>query len=88
MTTERLTKSVRNRICKHMNSDHQNALMKYASHYGGIKIAQEVRMTNLTSEYLELSIDKQIIQIEFDHRLENSEDAHKTLIKMLKSIPC
>ena len=70
-----------------MNADHMDAVIKYALHYGGVEEFKEVIMTNLTSKSLELKVDQKIIQIPFDHTLKDSEDAHKTLVKMLKSIP-
>tara|TARA_B100000700_G_C14870882_1_gene773378 strand:- start:179 stop:439 length:261 start_codon:yes stop_codon:yes gene_type:complete len=86
MSSEVINKQVSARICKHMNSEHINAIRKYAIHYGGIKEFNEVTMTNLTNQFIELKVDNQIIQINFDHTLKDSEDAHNTLVKMLKSI--
>ncbi len=87
MAQELLNKSVIERICKHMNADHKDALIKYAKHYGGIDSLTEVIMTSLTQTHLEHEGDKKLIHINFDHKLQNSEDAHKTLVSMLKSIP-
>ena len=87
MGNERLDKNVIARICNHMNTDHKDAIMQYAIHYGGIKNCQNAIITNLTSTYLELEVDQEIIQIAFDHALQDSQDAHKTLISMLKAIP-
>tara|TARA_B100000700_G_scaffold63574_1_gene70124 strand:- start:320 stop:604 length:285 start_codon:yes stop_codon:yes gene_type:complete len=87
MSQELLNKNVIERICKHMNADHKDALIKYAKHYAGIVTLKEVIMTTLTKTYLELEVDKKVVHINFDHTLENSEDAHKTLVSMLKSIP-
>ena len=87
MSSEPLTQETSTRICKHMNADHKEALNNYAKHYGGIKECQEVIMTDLTTKFIELEVDNQIIQINFDHTLKDSKDAHTTLVKMLKSIP-
>ena len=87
MSSEPLNKETSTRICKHMNADHKDALINYAKHYGGVKECQEVNMTDLTTKFIELEVDKQIIKIHFDHTLKGSKDAHTTLVKMLKSIP-
>ena len=87
MSSEPLNKKVSERICNHMNKDHKNAVMIYASHYGGLKDFKEAIMTDLTSQHIELNVDNQIIHITFDHALKDSEDAHRTLVAMLKSIP-
>ena len=87
MGKEKLDTKVSERICNHMNKDHKNAIRKYAIHYGKCKNFEEVIMTKLTSEYIELSVDKNLVQIDFDHILEGPEDAHKTLVSMLKTIP-
>tara|TARA_Y100001968_G_scaffold312350_1_gene335439 strand:- start:83 stop:304 length:222 start_codon:yes stop_codon:yes gene_type:complete len=70
-----------------MNCDHKNALLKYAIHYGRINDCKEVIMTNITPDYLELEVDKKFIKINFDHTLKDSEDAHKTLVKMIRTMP-
>ncbi|WP_320665051.1 DUF2470 domain-containing protein [Prochlorococcus sp. MIT 1223] len=86
MKEEELNSEVCDRICKHMNEDHQDAINQYALHYGKITEFKNVIMKTLNSEYLELETDKELIQINFDHTLKDSEDAHKTLIHMLKTI--
>ena len=86
MPAENLTKDVSTRICNHMNSDHENAIGQYAIHYGGIKKFKKAIMKNITCEYFELEVDDQMIKIYFDHTLQSSEDAHQTLVAMLKSI--
>ena len=86
MSSEPLDENVTARICRHMNADHMNAVMKYASYYGGIKHFKEARMKKLNSKFFELEVDKEIIRIPFDHTLQNRDDAHKTLVKMIKSI--
>ena len=36
---------------------------------------------------MELEVDQKIIQINFENTLLDSDDAHKTLVSMLKRIP-
>ena len=87
MSTELITPDVSNRICKHMNEDHANALLVYASHYGGLKNPKKAVMKGITSKAMQLSVDEQMIFIYFDHDLTDSEEAHRTLVSMLKKIP-
>ena len=87
MSSEKLNAKVISRICNHMNSDHKDAVAQYASHYGGMHNFQEAVMTGINSEYLELTVDKKIIKIKFDHLIQDSKDAHMTLLSMLKAIP-
>ena len=81
---ETITNDISDRICKHMNAEHLEALISYAVHYGGIKEASAVKMLSMTSEAMELEVDGSKIKIAFDHRLVDSEDAHRTLVSMLK----
>ena len=87
MSSEELDANVIERICNHMNSDHKDAVAQYATHYGGIHDFQEAVMTGIDAEYLELTVDKKIIKIKFDHLIQDSKDAHTTLVSMLKAIP-
>tara|TARA_B100000700_G_C14479919_1_gene594612 strand:- start:158 stop:439 length:282 start_codon:yes stop_codon:yes gene_type:complete len=87
MSADKLDAKISKRICQHMNSDHKDALFYYALHYAGIKDCNEIVMTELTASYLELKVDTEFIKINFDHHLNDSEDAHKTLISMLKRAP-
>ena len=87
MVNDSLTVDVSARICLHMNNDHQEALIAYAKHYGGFKTVNEAKMIWLSNRTMELEVDGNRLQIDFDHRLTDREDAHKTLIAMLRSIP-
>ena len=87
MKSDPLTADVSVRICKHMNNDHQEALISYARHYAGLEGITKARMITISSIGMELEVDEQRVQIPFDHQLIDSEDAHKTLVAMLRSIP-
>ena len=87
MKDKRLNPEVTERICKHMNKDHQDSLISYAVHYGNFKTIVKVKMLSLSQSEMILEVDGAILNIPFDHQLIDSEDAHKTLIKMLKSMP-
>ena len=87
MAADPLTPDVSARICAHMNDDHADAVLAYASHYGGVDAPSTARMVAVTAEAMELEVDGQAIQIPFDHALTDSEDAHKTLVAMLRAMP-
>ncbi len=87
MPIDPITEEVSARICRHMNCDHKKTLIAFAKHYAGIRSATEVVMLNIKPTAMELEVDGKIVQIPFEHILTNSEDAHQTLIKMLKAIP-
>tara|TARA_Y100001968_G_scaffold327711_1_gene373309 strand:- start:177 stop:446 length:270 start_codon:yes stop_codon:yes gene_type:complete len=86
MTNEPLTKKVSNRICSHMNKDHQDSLIQYAIHYGGIPNAKAARMIDINNKSMRIVVDEKTVEIKFDHELQDSKDAHQTLVSMLKSL--
>ena len=87
MAADPLTPAVSDRICKHMNDDHGEAVVAYARHYGGMASAQSARMLAITTEAMELEVDGQPLRVAFDHNLSDSEDAHRTLVAMLRAMP-
>lgn len=87
MAADPLTAAVSDRICKHMNDDHTEAVVAYARHYGGVASAQQARMLAITPEAMQLEVDGQPVSVAFDHSLSDSEDAHRTLVAMLRAMP-
>ncbi len=87
MNSEPITQKSSARICNHMNEDHKDAVNAYAKYYGKIKTFKSAKMTSLSKESIELKVDDQTLEIKFDHILQDCSDAHKTLVKMIKSIP-
>ena len=87
MSSEPITQESSKRICNHMNKDHEGAVNAYAKYYGKIKTFKSAKMINLSAESIELKIDDQTIEIQFDHVLQDCSDAHKTLVRMIKDIP-
>ena len=84
MSNEQLSPEVSERICAHMNKDHQDALLGYASFYGGVFDPLDVKMVVITTNFMKLLVDGELIEIPFEQPLENSHDAHQTLIAMIK----
>ena len=87
MHTEPITDESSARICNHMNKDHQEAVNAFGKYYGKIKSFRSAKMINLSPLSMQLQIDEQMLEIKFDHTLQDCSDAHKTLVKMVKSIP-
>ena len=87
MNSEPITQESSTRICNHMNKDHKDAVNAYAKYYGKIETFRSAKIIRLSPESIELKIDDQKIDIQFDHILQDCSDAHKTLIRMIKAIP-
>ena len=87
MNSEPINHESSQRICNHMNKDHQEAVNAYAKYYGKITTFKSAKMTSLSPESMHLKIDDQTLEIKFDHILQDCSDAHKTLVRMIKAIP-
>ena len=87
MNSEPITQETSTRICNHMNKDHEDAVNAFAKYYGKIKTFKSAKMISLSKESIELKIDEKILEVKFDHILQDCSDAHKTLVKMIKEIP-
>ncbi len=83
-----ITPDVSQRICKHMNDDHGDAIVLYAKVFGGIAEASAAEMATIDPQGMDLLVEVngniQPVRISFDHELTDSEDAHHTLIAMVK----
>jgi putative heme iron utilization protein len=87
MAADPLTPDVSDRICQHMNDDHADAVLAYARHYGGVASPKLARMLAVTPAAMQLEVDGQPLEVRFDHTLSDSEDAHRTLVAMLRAMP-
>ena len=85
MAADPLTPQVSERICHHMNNDHQQAIISYAIRYGGITNVANAKMLAITPSQMELEVNGKFLAIPFDHELKDSEDAHQTLVSMIKN---
>jgi putative heme iron utilization protein len=83
-----ITPAIGDRICKHMNEDHGEAVLTYAKVYGKSPTAETAVMSALDPLGMDLmaQVDGETIslRIAFDRELQDSEDAHQTLITMIK----
>ena len=89
--SEKITTEVSDRICTHMNEDHANAVVLYAQTFGGLTDATAAKMVAIDPQGMDLTAqvngETVPVRIEFDHILQDAQDAHHTLIAMLKAIP-
>jgi putative heme iron utilization protein len=82
-----ITPAVSDRICKHMNEDHADAVTLYAQVFGGVDAAA-AELVSIDPDGMTLSaqVDGTAVpvRVAFDHTLQDSEDAHQTLIAMVR----
>jgi putative heme iron utilization protein len=71
-----------------MNDDHADAVKVYAQVYGNIPAATAATMVAIDPEGMDLNTQvdgaETPVRITFDHILQDSEDAHQTLIAMIR----
>ncbi|MBF2086493.1 DUF2470 domain-containing protein [Thermoleptolyngbya sp. C42_A2020_037] len=83
-----LSPAISDRICKHMNEDHADAVLLYAKVYGGAAAATAAKMVSIDPEGMTLEAEQAgtatPVRVTFDHTLQDSEDAHQTLIAMVR----
>ncbi|BAU40669.1 DUF2470 domain-containing protein [Leptolyngbya sp. O-77] len=83
-----LSPAISDRICKHMNEDHADAVLLYAKVYGGAEAATAAKMVSIDPEGMMLEAEQAgtatPVRVTFDHTLQDSEDAHQTLIAMVR----
>jgi putative heme iron utilization protein len=86
--SEAITPSISDRICQHMNQDHASAIALYAQVYGNAPETETAMMESIDPQGM--NILAQIagstvpVRVEFDHPLKDAEDAHHTLVAMIK----
>ncbi|MBF2048268.1 DUF2470 domain-containing protein [Leptolyngbya sp. NK1-12] len=82
------TPEVSARICKHMNEDHADAVLLYAKVFGNTLEATSAEMLKIDAQGMDLMVKSQAeampVRISFDHELQDAEDAHHTLIDLVK----
>ncbi len=86
--SEAFTPEISDRICRHMNEDHADAILLYAKVYGNSTEATAAEMVSIDAEGMNLltQVDgnQAPLRIGFDHVLQDAEDAHQTLIAMVR----
>jgi putative heme iron utilization protein len=83
-----ITPEVSTRICAHMNDDHAEAVLMYAKVYGAQAAASAATLDSIDPQGMNLTAQVNgsatPLRITFDHTLSDSEDAHQTLIAMVR----
>jgi putative heme iron utilization protein len=86
--SEQFSAAVSQRICAHMNDDHADAVLIYAKAFSNLTDATTAQMLSIDSQGMNLNAQVNgadvPIRIQFDHVLKDAEDAHHTLIDMVK----
>jgi putative heme iron utilization protein len=86
--SEAITPPISDRICQHMNEDHSSAIALYARVYGNAPETETAIMESIDPQGM--NILAQIagstvpVRVEFDRPLKDAEDAHHTLVAMIK----
>lgn len=79
---------ISDRICKHMNDDHSDAVVLYAKAFGNCPEASAAKMLSIDAQGMNLDVEthgtSQPIRIPFDRDLKDAEDAHHILIDLMK----
>ena len=87
--SETITPAISDRICKHMNEDHADAIALYAKAYGNAPETETAVMDSIDPQGMNISAtisgETVPVRVEFDHTLKDAEDAHHTLVAMIKT---
>ncbi|MEM9264925.1 MAG: DUF2470 domain-containing protein [Cyanobacteria bacterium P01_F01_bin.13] len=87
---EAITPTVSDRICKHMNDDHADAVLLYAQNFGNATSATAATMKAIDATGMDLAatVDGQNtpVRVTFERPLVDAKDAHHVLVEMLKQI--
>ncbi|MBX2864063.1 MAG: DUF2470 domain-containing protein [Leptolyngbyaceae cyanobacterium MAG.088] len=85
-----ITPPVSDRICKHMNDDHADAVLLYAQKFGNATAATAAIMKAIdtTGMDLDATVEGQTtpVRISFERPLADAKDAHHVLVEMLKQV--
>jgi putative heme iron utilization protein len=83
-----ITPEVSQRICAHMNDDHADAVLLYAKAFANVQEATAASMVSIDPQGMDLKVtvpqDTTTVRITFERSLTDSEDAHQTLIAMVR----
>jgi putative heme iron utilization protein len=86
--SEQFSTEISSRICNHMNEDHTDAVVLYAQVFGGVNQASSAQMLAIDAQGMDLTAEVNgqsiPVRVQFDHVLADAEDAHHTLIAMVK----
>ena len=85
-----ITPPVSDRICKHMNDDHADAVLLYAQKLGDATTATAATMKAIDANGMDLdaTVDGEMtpVRVSFERPLADAKDAHHVLVEMLKQV--
>ncbi|MEM7796500.1 MAG: DUF2470 domain-containing protein [Cyanobacteria bacterium P01_C01_bin.118] len=88
--TDAITPAVSDRICKHMNDDHADAVLLYAQKFGNATAATSATMKAIDTNGMDLdaTVNDQNtpVRVSFERPLADAKDAHHMLVEMLKQV--
>ena len=73
------------RVCKHMNKDHIDAVHKYLRHYGKISNFKKAYLEEISSLFMKINYDGNSVIINFKNEI-SEEEIHPTLVSMIREI--
>ncbi|BAW96912.1 hypothetical protein NIES970_18550 [[Synechococcus] sp. NIES-970] len=87
--SEIITQAVSDRICRHMNKDHGEAVLLYAKHFGHCENAAAAEMLSLDATGMQLEVRTTTgattaVTIPFPKTLKNAKEAHTVLVEMMQ----
>lgn len=86
--SELINPAVSDRICKHMNNDHADAVLTYVQVFGSTEAATAATMDSIDATGMNLTAQvdgsSMPVRVNFDHPLESAQEAHHVLVDMLK----
>ncbi len=86
--SEPITAAVSDRICKHMNDDHADAVLTYVQVFGNTQAATAAKMESIDPDGMNLTaqVDGEAVpvRVAFANPLANAQEAHHVLVDMLK----
>ncbi|MBD2576121.1 DUF2470 domain-containing protein [Oscillatoria sp. FACHB-1406] len=87
--SEPITPAVSDRICKHMNKDHADAVLFYAQQYGNCSQAESATMVAIDLQGMDLNAiangETLPVRVNFDRELQDAKEAHHKLVEMLNN---
>lgn len=89
--SEGITAAVSDRICKHMNKDHGDAVLTYAQVYGQQQAATAATLEAIDAHGMDITaqVDGTAVpvRVPFATPLADAKAAHQVLVEMLKDLP-
>jgi len=76
-------------IVKHMNADHDDSIRDYARYYGDMDIVDSATLRKFDDDSMTIVAiaegKEHVLIVDFEHSLEDTDDARATLIKMAQT---